>query len=88
MAPCPAGLLRADPSGHNALRLSTALDCLGLPQVWDIARERLTHICSHHSKGVHSYVWCRAFSVFASCGIERDVIVWQVGGRAWQLRAG
>jgi len=49
-------------------------------QVWDIARERLTHTCSHHTKGVHSFVWCKAYSLFASCGIERGVTIWQVGG--------
>jgi hypothetical protein len=49
-------------------------------KVWDIARERMTHVCSHHAKGVHGFVWCRAYSLFASCGMERDVMVWQVGG--------
>jgi WD40 repeat protein len=48
------------------------------PQVWDIARERMTHVCSHHTKGVHAFVWCKAYSLFASCGMERDVTIWQV----------
>lgn len=50
-------------------------------KVWDIARERLAHVCRHHAKGVHSFVWCRAYSLFASCGMERDVTVWQVRRR-------
>ena len=51
------------------------------PQVWDIARERLAHTCNHHTKGVHGFVWCRAYSLFASCGMERDVMIWQAGPR-------
>ena len=54
-------------------------------------RERMTHVCKHHTKGVHGFVWCKAYSLFASCGIERDVTVWQVvggasGGRARRYR--
>jgi hypothetical protein len=41
-------------------------------------RERITHVCTHHTKGVHSFVWCHAYSCFASCGLERDVTVWHV----------
>jgi WD40 repeat protein len=41
-------------------------------------RERITHTCTHHTKGVHSFVWCHAYSCFASCGLERDVTVWHV----------
>jgi hypothetical protein len=41
-------------------------------------RERITHTCSHHSKGVHGFVWCPTYSCFASCGLERDVVVWHV----------
>jgi WD40 repeat protein len=48
-------------------------------KTFDINRERITHTCSHHIKGVHSFVWCKAYSCFASCGLERDVTVWHVG---------
>jgi WD40 repeat protein len=49
-------------------------------KTFDINRERITHTCSHHAKGVHSFVWCKAYSCFASCGLERDVTVWHVSG--------
>eukprot|EP00775_Hariotina_reticulata_P009116 gene9116-9285_t len=45
-------------------------------KTFDINRERITHTCTHHAKGVHSFVWCKAYSCFASCGLERDVMVW------------
>ncbi|WIA12480.1 hypothetical protein OEZ85_012515 [Tetradesmus obliquus] len=45
-------------------------------KTFDINRERITHTCSHHAKGVHAFVWCKAYSCFASCGLERDVTVW------------
>lgn len=50
-------------------------------KTFDINRERITHTCSHHAKGVHAFVWCKAYSCFASCGLERDVTVWHVSGR-------
>jgi WD40 repeat protein len=50
-------------------------------KVFDIHRERVSHSCSHHAKGVHGFVWCAAYSCFASCGQERDVIVWHVSYR-------
>lgn len=63
----------------QVLTIHTPFDLLRTyVQVWDIARERLTHTCSHHAKGIHSFVWCKAYSLFASCGIERDVVIWQV----------
>ncbi len=39
---------------------------------------QIMYRCTHHAKAVHGFVWCRAYSLFASCGIERDVVVWQV----------
>lgn len=47
-------------------------------KTFDINRERISHICTHHTKGVHSFVWCKAYSLFASCGLERDIMIWQV----------
>ncbi|GIL56855.1 hypothetical protein Vafri_12156, partial [Volvox africanus] len=46
-------------------------------KVYDFVRERVINTCTHHSKAVHGFVWCRAYSMFASCGQERDVILWQ-----------
>lgn len=46
-------------------------------KIYDIYREKVTNTCTHHSKGIHSFVYSRAYSVFASVGLERDVIVWQ-----------
>lgn len=49
-----------------------------LAVIFGTCRERITHTCTHHTKGVHSFVWCHAYSCFASCGLERDVTVWHV----------
>ena len=38
---------------------------------------RLT--CTIHKKGVYSFDWCRAYSLFASCGMERDIQLWHGG---------
>ena len=46
-------------------------------QIYDFVREKVVNTCTHHTKGVHSFVWCRAYSMFASCGLERDVMLWQ-----------
>lgn len=88
IVPRPASLLpRRQPSavlcGTRRPPVSATSESCNLgPQVWDIARERMTHVCNHHTKGVHSFVWCKAYSLFASCGMERDVTIWQVGARA------
>lgn len=46
-------------------------------KIYDFSRDRVIHTCTHHTKGVHSFVWCKAYSLFASAGVERDIIVWQ-----------
>ncbi|KAG2498385.1 hypothetical protein HYH03_003644 [Edaphochlamys debaryana] len=46
-------------------------------KVYDFVREKVINTCTHHSKAVHGFVWCRAYSMFASCGQERDIILWQ-----------
>ncbi|KAG2424023.1 hypothetical protein HXX76_014847 [Chlamydomonas incerta] len=46
-------------------------------KVYDFVRERVINTCTHHVKAVHGFVWCRAYSMFASCGQERDVVLWQ-----------
>ena len=32
--------------------------------------------CKHHNGGVHDFTQCMAYSIFASCGIERDIMIW------------
>lgn len=39
---------------------------------------QVINTCNHHQKAVYGFVWCGAYSMFASCGLERDVILWQV----------
>ncbi|KAJ9529394.1 hypothetical protein QJQ45_013762 [Haematococcus lacustris] len=46
-------------------------------KVYDFVREKVHLNCTHHQKAVHGFVWCSAYSMFASCGLERDVILWQ-----------
>lgn len=48
-------------------------------QVYDFVREKIIHNVTHHTKAVYGFVWCSAYSMFASCGLEREVILWQVG---------
>jgi hypothetical protein len=79
------------PAAHQHKLPAHALP-LAPTQVWDIARERLSHVCNHHAKGVHGFVYSRAYSMFASCGLERDVMIWQVrvtagcAGEGWPPR--
>eukprot|EP00798_Chlamydomonas_sp_ICE-L_P024012 gene24012-9585_t len=46
-------------------------------RIYDFVREKVVNSCNHHQKAVHSFVWCSAYSMFASCGLERDIILWQ-----------
>ncbi|KAF8071365.1 hypothetical protein HT031_001449 [Scenedesmus sp. PABB004] len=66
--------------------VSSSLD--GTVQTYDINRERVSHVCRHHAKGVRGWVWCAAYSCFASAGLERDVIVWHgtTGRKIGELR--
>lgn len=60
---------------HEVGMVSSSLD--STIKIYDISRDRILQTCTHHSKGVHSFVWCKAYSLFASAGVERDIIVWQ-----------
>jgi len=46
-------------------------------KIYDFVREKVINTCNHHLKAVYGFVWCSAYSIFASCGVERDVILWQ-----------
>uniref|UniRef100_A0A7S0WPJ8 EF-hand domain-containing protein n=1 Tax=Chlamydomonas leiostraca TaxID=1034604 RepID=A0A7S0WPJ8_9CHLO len=46
-------------------------------RIYDFVREKVINNCTHHTKAVYGFVWCSAYSMFASCGLERDVILWQ-----------
>ncbi|KAF5835754.1 WD40-repeat-containing domain protein [Dunaliella salina] len=46
-------------------------------KIYDFVREKVINTCNHHQKAVYGFVWCSAYSLFASCGVERDVILWQ-----------
>lgn len=49
----------------------------------DIERKRPIWTCVEHSKGVNDFDVCYSFNFIASCGIERDVMLWSpFNGRA------
>ena len=50
------------------------------------AAPQVINNCTHHQKAVHGFVWCSAYSMFASCGLERDIILWQVVASAHMHR--
>ena len=50
-------------------------------KVWDIAQEACLATCREHSHGVSTFVHSPAFSLFASGGQERDVMVWSASGK-------
>jgi len=46
-------------------------------KIYDFVREKIVNSCQQHSKAVHSFVWCSAYTMFASSGVERDIMLWQ-----------
>ncbi|GAX72651.1 hypothetical protein CEUSTIGMA_g107.t1 [Chlamydomonas eustigma] len=46
-------------------------------KIYDFVREKVTRSCTQHSKAVHGFIWCSAYTLFASCGVERDIFLWQ-----------
>ncbi|KAG1667639.1 hypothetical protein FOA52_004666 [Chlamydomonas sp. UWO 241] len=46
-------------------------------KIFDFTREKVIHTCNQHQKAVHGFVWCSAYTLFASCGVERDIMLWQ-----------
>jgi WD40 repeat protein len=56
-------------------------------KIYDFVREKVVNTCTQHSKAVHGFVWCSAYTLFASCGVERDIFLWQgnTGRRVGEL---
>mmetsp|Transcript_37768 Transcript_37768/g.61203 ORF Transcript_37768/g.61203 Transcript_37768/m.61203 type:complete len:933 (-) Transcript_37768:1406-4204(-) len=45
-------------------------------KVGDVEKKILKITLEGHVKGVYSFDWCRAYKFFASCGLERHIILW------------
>ncbi|XRA97111.1 WD repeat-containing protein on Y chromosome [Pycnococcus provasolii] len=48
----------------------------GTIKLCDEVSHRVKHTNKLHSKGIYSFVWCSAYSMFASSGLERDIQLW------------
>ena len=62
---------RLPPLARTDLSCSTLDAPLPLPS--DV---QIVLTCPHHRKGVHGFVYCKDYSAIASCGLERNIIVW------------
>jgi WD40 repeat protein len=49
-------------------------------KVTDAERRQVLRTVSVHSKGVSCFAHCRAYSLVASGGLERTVVLWQASG--------
>lgn len=56
--------------------VSTSLD--STIKLADATRQKVVLDVKHHSKGVHDLCWIEDYSQFVSCGLERDLMLWQV----------
>jgi len=54
--------------------LSSSLD--STVNVYDLERDQLKRKFTQHQKEVYSFIWCPGSKVIASCGLERDIILW------------
>jgi WD40 repeat protein len=54
--------------------ISASLDSTLL--VVDLERRRVKRTFTQHKKAVYSFAWCNNSKVVASCGLERDIILW------------
>eukprot|EP00741_Cyanophora_paradoxa_P015875 tig00020909_g15326.t1 len=45
-------------------------------KVGDVEKKQLKVTLEGHSKGVYSFDWCRTYKFFASCGLERHIVLW------------
>lgn len=45
-------------------------------KVYDILAQKVTSTIRHHKKSVHNFVYCKDYGVVASCGLERNICVW------------
>ena len=59
---------------HDVGLVSASMDSRIL--LTDISREKVLHCASHHKKSVADFVWCKTYSIFASCS-ERTIVLWQ-----------
>mmetsp|Transcript_13415 Transcript_13415/g.44193 ORF Transcript_13415/g.44193 Transcript_13415/m.44193 type:complete len:870 (+) Transcript_13415:164-2773(+) len=57
--------------------VTSSLD--GTVKVTDFNHRKVRLTCNLHKKGLYSFDWCRAYSLFASCGLERDIYLWHGG---------
>lgn len=55
--------------------VSSSLDAT--VRIYDISRGRIVQTYGHHPRGVHAFEWCPAYSLFASAGVERNILLWQ-----------
>ena len=46
-------------------------------KICDTSRCKVLHTVTAHHRGVHSFAYSRAFSLGASGGLERDIMLWQ-----------
>lgn len=65
---------------HDVGLVSSSLDAT--IKVYDIGRGALKQTYQHHSRGVHDFAWCQAYSLFASAGVERNITLWQAATTA------
>ncbi|XRB12060.1 EF-hand domain-containing protein [Pseudoscourfieldia marina] len=59
---------------HNDTLISSSLD--GTINVSDFSKRTVKWSTRAHSGGVNSFLHCRAFNFIASCGTEREVMLW------------
>lgn len=51
-------------------------------RIYDASREKLIGSYGHHGRGVHAFEYCHAYSLFASAGVERTIVLWQAATHA------
>lgn len=54
--------------------LTSSMD--GALRLMDLDRQETVWACQEHLRGVHHFDYCASFNFIASCGIERDVLMW------------
>ena len=69
--PCPLQVT----SVHELGVVSSSLDAT--IKICDTSRCKILHTVTAHHRGVHCFAYSRAFSLGASGGLERDIMLWQ-----------
>jgi WD40 repeat protein len=54
--------------------VTSSLD--GTLKVIDLERRKVKRVFKKHSKAVYSFTWCSHAKVIASCGLDRDILLW------------